>query len=77
MIFLLRMIDKGDDSLAIWFSEIVITLLAIDIIIVLFVVRLARENDSISKNTRIIVVLSCQGTYLGGNLAPKESLVVN
>ena len=75
MIFLLRMIDKGDDSLAIWFSEIVITLLAFDIIIVLSVVRLAsRANDSISKNTRITVVLSCQGTYLDGNLAPKGSL---
>ena len=72
------MINKRDNSLAFWFSEIVITLLAIDIIIVLSVVRLAsRANESISKNTRIIVVLSCQGTYLDGNLAPKGTLVAN
>ena len=34
MIILLRMINKENDSLAFWFSKIVITLLAIDIIIV-------------------------------------------
>ena len=33
MIILLRMINKENDSLAFWFSKIVITLLAIDIII--------------------------------------------
>ena len=62
MLILLRVIDKGDDSLAFWFYKIVNTFPAIDIMIVLVVVRLARANNSISKNTRIFVVLSCQGT---------------